>query len=219
MNIGIVFGQLKQDLRFGVRSTKAAPGFAVAVVSSLALGIAAATAMFSVIHGVILDPFPYSHPETLMSIRVREPNFEFTPFLPSHYLDLAGNNRVFDDVIASTISDVILTGTSEPERLRGNFLTPNTFSTLGVPPLLGRAVKPADGNPDAEPVVVLGYPFWKRRFGGDPNVLGTRLRLNGKIRTVVGVMPPRFMWRGADVYLPIVLDRGKIVEGVRYINV
>ena len=112
MNIGFAFSQVQQDLQFGLRSMKAAPAFPAAVVSSLALGIAATTVMFSVIYGVILDPFPYAHPETLVSIRVREPNFEFTPFLPNHYLDLAENNRVFEEVIASTISDVILTGTS-----------------------------------------------------------------------------------------------------------
>ncbi|MBV9399393.1 MAG: ABC transporter permease [Bryobacterales bacterium] len=86
-------------------------------------------------------------------------------------------------------------------------------------PRLERTIAPADGMPDAPPVVVLGYPFWQRFFGSDPRVRGAQMRLNGKVRTVAGVMPPRFMWRGADVYLPIVFERGRIVEGVRYLNV
>jgi predicted permease len=121
-------------------------------------------------------------------------------------------------VIASTISDVLWTDGAEPQRLRGNHGTPNTFQVMGVPPLLGRTIVPEDGKPDAAPVAVLGYKFWQRQFGGDPNVLGRRLRLNDQVRTVVGVMPKRFMWRGADVYLPIVFRRGQVVEGVRFVH-
>ena len=212
-------GRFGQDVRFGLRSLARAPGFSASAVLSLALGIAATTVMFSVIYGVIIDPFPYAHPETLMSIQVREPNLEFSPYMPDHYLDVMEHNRIFDGVIASTISDVLLTGTTSPERLRGNFVTTNTFAVLGVAPYLGRFIAPADGDAGAAPVAVLGYRFWRTHFGADAHVVGTNLRLNGKIRTVVGVMPKRFMWRGADVYLPIAFRRGAIVEGVRYINV
>jgi putative ABC transport system permease protein len=121
---------------------------------------------------------------------------------------------VFDGIIASTISDVLWTGAGDPQRLRGNHGTFNTFEVMGVPPLLGRTPAASDARPGAEPVVVLGYRFWQRQFAGDPNVLGRQLRLNGNVRTVIGVMPKRFMWRGADVYLPITLERGRIVEGV-----
>jgi predicted permease len=121
-------------------------------------------------------------------------------------------------VIASTISDVLWTGSGDPQRLRGNYGTPNTFQVMGVPPLLGRTYTPDDGPPDADPVIVLGYRFWQRQFGGDPGVIGRELSLNGKVRTVVGVMPERFMWRGADVYLPIVFARGATSEGVRGVH-
>lgn len=216
-----MMGSIRQDVRFGMRSLAQSPGFAITAILSLALGIAATTAIFSVVYGVIIDPFPYAHPETLMSIQVREPdhNLSFSPYTPDQYLDVAEHSHIFRGVIASTISDVLLTGAANPERLRGNFVTTNTFQVMGVQPLLGRYITPADGGVEAAPVVVLGYKFWQRHFGGDAHVLGTNLRLNDKVRTVVGVMPPRFMWRGADVYLPIVLQRGKIVEGVRYINV
>jgi putative ABC transport system permease protein len=219
VNLTMLFGQFGQDVRFGLRSLARTPGFGISAMLSLGLGIAATTTIFSVIYGVIIDPFPYAHPETLMSINVQEPTLRFFPYMPEHYLDIAEKNHIFDGVIASTISDVLLTGTSNPERLRGNFVTPNTFGILGVAPYLGRSITPADGAADAAPVAVLGYRFWRTHFGSDSHVLGTNLRLNGKVRTVVGVMPPRFMWRGADVYLPIVFQRGKIVEGVRYINV
>ena len=206
-------------MRLALRGLMRSPGFTAATVSSLALGIAAATAMFSVIYGVILDPFPYKHPDTLMSIRVHEPNDQFNPYLTDHYLDIAEESHIFEGVIASTISDVLLTGTANPERLRGNFVTTNTFPIMGVAPLLGRYITAEDGAPDAPPVAVLGFRYWKGRFNGDPHVIGMPLLLNDKVRTVVGVMPKRFMWRGADVYLPIVFERGKVVEGVRYINV
>lgn len=218
MNLASSF---RQDARFGLRSLAQSPGFAITAILSLALGIAATTAIFSVVYGVIIDPFPYAHPETLMSMQVREPDRQltFSPYTPDQYLDVAQRSHIFKAVIASTISDVLLTGTSNPVRLRGNFVTTNTFQVMGVQPLIGRYITPADGGADAAPVAVLGYKFWQRHFGGDKHVIGTNLRLNDKVRTVVGVMPPRFMWRGADVYLPIVFQRGKVVEGVRYINV
>src|SRR4029077_17748859 len=127
-------------------------------------------------------------------------------------------NTVFTGVIASTWSDVAWTGQGEPQRLRGNHCTMNTFDVMGVPALVGRTTTAQDSAEGAEPVTVLGYKFWQRQFGGDPGVIGRRLRLNDKIRTVVGVMPKRFMWRGADVYLPDVFHRGETVEGEREVH-
>src|SRR4051794_10919577 len=198
--------QLEQDIRFGFRNLVQNPGFTLTVILSLSLGIAASTAIFSVIYGVIIDPFPYSHPETLMSIEAQAPehNFVFQPYMPDHYLEINERSHIFDGLIASTISDVVLTGVSNPERLRGNFVTTNTFEVMGVKPVLGRYILPRDGETDAPAVAVLGYKFWQKHFGGDPRVLGSNMRLNDRVRTVVGVMPPRFMWRGADVYMPIV---------------
>ena len=113
---------------------------------------------------------------------------------------------------------MLWTNGPEPQRIRGNYGTPNTFEVMGVPALVGRYFTPADTVADAEPVVVLGHRFWQRQFGGDPKVVGMELRLNDRIRRVVGVMPKRFMWRGADVYLPIVLRRGEVIEGVRTVH-
>ena len=213
--------QLRQDLRFGVRTFLRTPGFTTLAVLSLALGIMATTAMYSVIHAVVLDPFPYKDVDALMSVKVWGPDREGyrTYYNTDEFLEFAERSTIFDGVIASTISDVLWTEDGDPQRLRGNYGTPNTFLVMGVPALLGRFYLPDDGRTDAAPVVVLGYRFWQRQFGGDSSVIGRQLRLNDKVRTVVGVMPKRFMWRGADVYLPITFERGRAVEGVRDVHV
>jgi predicted permease len=212
-------GQFVRDLRFGVRSLAQVRGFTAIAIGSLALGIGGSTAMYSVIHAVILDPFPYKDPDRLMSVSVqgeRGGNGSYYPI--DQFVDIAQRNTVFSGVVASTWSDVTWTGAGEPQRLRGNHCTMNTFDVMGVAPLVGRAPGPADAAEGAEPVTVLGYKFWQRQFGGDPGVLGRKLRLNDKVRTVIGVMPQRFMWRGADVYLPDVFHAGQPVEGERTVH-
>ncbi|HXA50176.1 MAG TPA: ABC transporter permease [Candidatus Acidoferrum sp.] len=219
MNLRGLLDQFAADIRFGLRNLAKTRSFAAIAVGSLALGIGGSTAMYSVIYAVILDPFPYKDPDHLMSVTVqgqRGGNGSYYPI--DAFLDIAERNPVFDGVIASTWSDVAWTGEGEPRRLRGNHCTMNTFDVMGVPPLIGRTTMAADAMEGAEPVTVLGYKFWQRQFGGDPNVLGRKLRLNDKVRTVIGVMPSRFMWRGADVYLPDVFHRGQLVEGERAVH-
>ena len=208
------------DLRYAFRQLLKNPGFTAVAVLTLALGIMATTAMYSVIYAVVLDPFAYKDVDHLMSVKVWNPGEQGyrTYYSTDQFLEIAERSSIFEGVIASTISDVVWTGEGDPQRLRGNYGTPNTFQVMGVPPLLGRTIMPSDGEPAAGPVCVLGYRFWQRQFGGDPNVVGRQLRLNDKARTVVGIMPKRFMWRGADVYLPIVFERGRVVEGVRGVH-
>jgi predicted permease len=208
------------DFKFALRQLRKYPAFSSVAILTLALGIMAATAMYSVIYAVILDPFPYRDVDHLMSVKVwaaGQRGFRYS-YSTDQFLEIAQRNSIFEGTIASTISDVLWTRGGDPQRLRGNYGTPNTFLVMGVPPLLGRVFGPGDGAPDAAPVVVLGYKFWQRQFGGDPGVIGRELRLNDKVRTVIGVMPKRFMWRGADVYLPIVFERGQLVEGVRWVH-
>src|SRR5579884_2789359 len=209
-----------QDLPFGLRMLGRSPGFTAIAACSLALGIMATTAMYSVIYACVIDPFPYKDVDTLMSVKVADPSQRSWGVYHSvdAFLEIAERNTIFEGTMGSTISDVNWTGAGEPRRLRGNYCTTNTFDIMGVPPLLGRTIYPSDGAPAAVPVAVLGYKFWQREFGGDPSVLGREMLLNGKLRTVVGVMPPRFMWRGADLYLPFVPRRGEAVEGVRYVH-
>jgi putative ABC transport system permease protein len=217
-----MFDHLAQDLRFGFRNLRKNPGLMVSALVSLGFGIGATTAIYSVIQAVIFDPFPYRDTKTLASPKVagsaskRDWRFNYSP---DEYLEIAEGNHIFEATIASTISDVSWTGQGDPERLRGNFVTTNTFPFLGVAPLVGRTIIEEDGKPGAEPVAVLSYKFWQRRFGGDKAVLGRTLLLNDRMRTVVGVMPQRFLWRGADVWLPIVYYRGEVVEGIRGVHV
>ena len=212
--------QVGRDLRFGVRNLRRTPAFTAIALGSLALGIGGSTAMYSVLHAVILDPFPYRDPDRLISVTVQgnRGGGNGSYYSIDQFLDLADRNTVFSGVIASTWSDVNWTGAGEPQRLRGNHCTMNTFDVMGVAPLIGRATVPSDEAEGAEPVTVLGYKFWQRQFGGDPSVIGRKLRLNDKVRTVIGVMPARFMWRGADVYLPDVFHRGQTVEGERFVH-
>jgi putative ABC transport system permease protein len=209
-----------RDLRFAARSLARTPGFTTLAVTSLAVGIMAATAMYSVLHAVVLDPFPYKDVDRLMSVRVSNTAARGgrTNYSVDQFLEIAERNTIFEGTIASTISDVLWSGEGDPQRLRGNHGTFNTFEVMGVPPLIGRTPDANDARPGATPVVVLGYRFWQRQFGGDPNVLGRQMRLNNSVRTVIGVMPKRFMWRGADVYLPIAFQRGRVIENVRNVH-
>jgi putative ABC transport system permease protein len=212
--------QFERDVRFGLRGLSRTPGFTALAVTSLALGIMATTAIYSVLHAVVLDPFPYKDVDRLMSVRVSSPATRGgrIGYSIDQFLEIAERNSIFDGTIASTISDVLWTGEGDPQRLRGNHGTFNTFDVMGVAPLIGRTPTADDAKPGAEPVVVLGYRFWQRQFGGDVGVIGRRLRLNDNVRTVIGVMPKRFMWRGADVYLPTAFQRGRVVEGVRNVH-
>ncbi|HYZ86839.1 MAG TPA: ABC transporter permease, partial [Bryobacteraceae bacterium] len=206
------------DLTFAFRQMRRFPGVAAAAVVSLALGIGSATSVFSVIHGVVIDPFPYRDVGSLMSIRVTEPGQRFgrTGYTVDQFLDIREHSTIFEGVTASTISDVFWTGRPVPERLRGNHTTWDGLAIMGVPALVGRIFTETDRGSD---VCVLGFRFWQRQFAGDQAVVGQRMVLNGRVRTILGVMPPRFMWRGADVYVPLDFRRGVVQEGVQLVHV
>jgi putative ABC transport system permease protein len=209
-----------RDLRYAARSLARTPAFTLLAVVSLALGIMATTAIYSVLHAVVLDPFPYKDVDRLMSVRVwnvARGGYR-TNYSVNQFVEIAERSQIFDGVIASTISEVLWTGDGEPRRLRGNHGTFNTFEVMGVRPLLGRTPDASDARPGADPVTVLGYRFWMRQFNGDASIVGRRLQLNGISRTVIGVMPKRFMWRGADVYLPVAFARGTTPENVRNVH-
>ena len=210
-----------QDVRHATRSLVHSPAFTVTAVLSLALGIGATTTIFSVVHAVVIDPFPYRSPDTLLSLAVVGPDgrSNWSSYTVDEYVELTERATVFEGLIASTISDVSMIDDGVPERLRGNHVSMNTFDVLGVPVLLGRATTASDAKADAPPVAILGYRFWQRQFGGDAGVIGRTLRLDGEMREVIGVMPRRFMWRGADVYLPTRYRRGLDLAGLRTVHV
>jgi putative ABC transport system permease protein len=215
------FEDLTRDIRFGLRNLRKSPGLALMTAGSLALGIGATTAMYSVIYAVLLDPFPYKDVAHLVSPMLREPDRRGyrTYYTTDQYLEIAERSSIFDGLTFSTIDDILWTGNGEPQRLRGNHVTMNGFAVMGVPPLLGRVTSAADAAAGAQPVAILSYRFWQRQFGGDGGVLGRQMTLDGTVRTVIGVMPRRFMWRGPDVYIPIVPRRGEVVEGVHEAHV
>src|SRR5579883_1877417 len=186
MRLTAWFDHAVHDLRFAARSLARGRAFTAIALGSLALGIGGSAAMYSVIYAVIIDPFPYKDVDRLVSIGYQSPDSRYasTYYQFDQFVELSERTSAFEGVTASTISDVTWTGDGEPQRLRGNHCTMNTFAIMGVPPLMGRVTTAADAEPGAEPVAVLGYKFWQRQFGGDPSVLGRKLRLNDKVRTV-----------------------------------
>lgn len=219
MALDLRFETIWQDLRYAVRQLRRNPGFALTAILTLAIGIGASTAVFSVAYGVLIDPFPYKDVHTLATPKLCYPDWPrcgWGGYTPAQFNEIVENTDIFNGVTASTISDVVLTGASEPQRLRGNYITPNTFDVLGVYPILGRNISENDVTNGHEEVALLSYRYWQAHYGGSPSVLGRVLNFNGHPRTIVGVMPPRFLWRGGDVYLPIRMTNEPEVQGQRY---
>ncbi len=197
---------LAADLRYAFRQLRRAPGFAITAVLTLALGIGATTAVYSVAYGVLIDPFPYHDVNTLATPSIcvpDQPRCSWRIYTASQYVDIARHSELFSGVAASAPDHVILMEKGAPERLRGNYISANTFSVLGVQPILGRASADVDVQPGHGDVALISYRYWQRHFGGKPSVLGTVIDVEHRSRTIIGVMPQRFLWRGADLYLPI----------------
>jgi putative ABC transport system permease protein len=199
-------GTLWQDLRYGLGQFRRDPGFTIVAVLTLALGVGATTVMFSVVEGAVLDPFPYADSHRLAVVVARYeaygPDYYWGHLPVQEFLDFRRQNHVFDKVLGYKYEHVVLTGVDAPMAFDGRKATGNTFQVLGMPPLMGRTFTPADAEPGAPPVVVLRHKAWQSKFGGDPNIVGRTLVLNGRPTTVIGVMPPRFGLGGAEMYLP-----------------
>ncbi len=204
-------GTLWQDFSYAGRMLRKSPGFATIAIFTLALGIGASAAIFSVIDHVLLEPFPYKDANRLMTIEIHDTD-QSDPggrggFTTPEFLDYAEQSHVFDGVIGDSNADVLYTTSEGTERFNGHRSTPGTFEFLGVPPLLGRALQPDDYKPGAPPVFVMRYKTWAARFSSDPKILNRTFVLNGTQRTLVGVMPPRFAFGDADLWMPDPLDR------------
>ena len=198
---------LGQDLRFGLRSLAKNPGFAGAAILTLALGIGASTAIFSVIENVLMEPFPYVDSQRLYSLQIHEQEQKDTGGRPMfqgpELVEYAEQGQAFDRVIGSSSQDVLYAAGEGVERFEGYFVTPGTFEFFGMPAVLGRTMGPADYEPGAPPVFVLRHKVWVSRFQADPAVLNKTFVLNGTARTLVGIMPPRFAWGNADLWIPL----------------
>src|SRR5580692_7338907 len=172
---GFGFETLIQDLRYAFRQLRKNPGFAVTAILTLALGIGASAAVFSVAYGVLIDPFPYKDVHTLATPKLCAPEWEHCggrSYTPAQFNEIAEKADIFNGVTASTISDVVLTGEAEPQRLRGNFITPNTFDVLGVQPLLGRDTTENDVTNNREEVALFSYRYWQAHYAGNPAIIG-----------------------------------------------
>ncbi|HEY1965664.1 MAG TPA: ADOP family duplicated permease, partial [Acidobacteriaceae bacterium] len=205
------FDELGGDIRYGLRALCRNPGFAAVAVLSLAIGIGATTAMFSLIYAVLLHPFPYAGADRIMNplfINQQHPD-EFQWFtLSQAQLDDLRHAAPVDSVLGFTDGHLEITNDGLPEDISGVYLTENAETFLGVRPLFGRMIEPFDAG---HPVVVLNYRFWQRRFAGDPHVIGRTLEMDHAAYTIVGVMPRSFAFNDiaavGDVYLPASLMR------------
>ena len=199
-------GTLGQDIRFALRNLRKSPSFAIIAAVTLALGIGASTAIFSVIENVLMEPFPYTDASRLVSLQIHDTERNQpggrAAFIGPEYLDYASQNHVFDRVIANANVDILYRSGEGTERFDGNLITPGTFEFMGMPAYLGRIAHPADYEPGAPPVFVMRYKTWVTRFSADPTFINKIFVLNGTQRTLIGIMPPRFGWGGADMWIP-----------------
>ena len=196
-----------QDLRFAFRQFRKAPGFALTAIFSLTLGIGATTAIFSVVYGVLIDPYPYKDNDRMVHIELRDKTGDGGPLLMTNGsgVPLIQHASSVDDVFFQNAGNGTqnMTGDQVPVSVQVGLYSPNLFEYMGVPPLLGREFFTSDApNGNAAPVAVLSSLFWQRQFGGSRDVVGKSIELDHKLYTVIGVVPPRFTWGDSDVYLP-----------------
>jgi predicted permease len=200
---------LAAEIRQALRQARRHPGAAAAVALTLALGIGASTAIFSLVHAVVLRALPFEHAARLLWIGSRRPQGSEWPFSLPEYIDYRDQVRALDRLVAYAPWSTSLTGRGYAERLQGLRLTANAFEALGVRPARGRLLEPADDGPGAPRVAVLGYDLWQRRFGADDGIIGQALRLDGEPYLVVGVLPRVFPvpQRDVEIVVPLAPDR------------
>jgi putative ABC transport system permease protein len=188
---------LFQDLRYAVRTLRKSPGFALVAVACLALGIGVNATIFSVVDGILLRPYPYPDPDRLVVLNATNHRLRVTRTGLSYldFRDWRDENSTLTGMAAFTQRSLtIADGRTEPERYNGATVSWNLFSMLGMPPALGRDFGPEDDRPGAEPVVLLSDDAWRRRYNADPSIVGRAILVNATPHTVIGVMPPRFMF-------------------------
>jgi putative ABC transport system permease protein len=200
-----LMGTILQDLKYALRSLRRQPGLVIAALLTLAVGIGANTAMFSLVDGILLRPFPYPEPDRLVFIWDSNPErgWDIFSVSPPNFLDYREQNTTLESVTSYYGTTVTLTGVDEPERLRGAMVGPDFFQTFGIQPQIGRAFTPEDNESGNNQVVVLAATLWQRRFGGDPDVLGRTITLSGMPVTVVGVFTgPTDAPEYAELWMP-----------------
>ncbi len=194
------------DMRYALRGLRNQPGFTVLAVLALGLGIGSATAIFSVVYNVVLNPWPYRDASRIVLVEVHDVKRSQpggrAAYTTPEFIEYARQNHVFEDELGSSPGDILYSTREGTERLQGDEVTDNAFDFLGVAPLMGRGLKPGDGKPGAPPVFVMSYKMWTKFFDRDRGILGRTFVLNNQPRTLIGIMPPRFTFFGADVWIP-----------------
>ncbi len=201
------------DLRYTLRRLRATPGFTLASIGTLALGLGATTAIFSVINGVLLKPLPYAHPEQLVAVWMTAPGVKIDDLnmAPSVYFTMCDEERAFQAVSTFATGNTTVAGRTHPEEVQAIFATHELLPILGVRPQLGRLFAAVDDDPKGERTVMLSDGYWRSHFGGDPSVLGRRLLIEGNPASIIGVLPPafQFMDQNADLLVPLRFDRAE----------
>jgi predicted permease len=204
-----LFAGILQDIHYAVRMMRKSPGFTAVAVLTLALGIGANTAIFSIVNGVLLNPLPFPHPQELTVLYEHTTNFEKFSISYPNFLDWQRTNSTFASMAAYRHEDFNITGSGEPERVRGGMVSAEFFPILGVKPLLGRLFGRGEDHLGAAPVALLAEGFWQRRFGSARDIIGKQIIMNGDAYTIVGVTPASFHFRAfnfggiKDVYVPV----------------
>ena len=202
--------QLLQDIRFGIRMLCKSPGFTAVTVLSLALGIGANTAIFSVVDAVLLRPLPFAEPDRLVTVSECSGPYDQSTknaVAPGNFLDWRTRNHVFEHIGAVELPGYSLTGSDRPERVLGAATSAGMLRLLGLHPALGREFEATDDKNGAAPVVMLTHALWKRRYGSDPHVLGKTIQLDTGPYTVVGVLPAGLAFPEPNVQLWVPLEQ------------
>lgn len=207
-----------RDVRYAVGGLRRAPAFALVSGVMLALGIGAATAVFSVINGVLIKPLAYPDAEELISIgntSVTSEGPEYVPLSATQYFTYRDETRVFASIGLWARSTAVVTGSSEPDEVQTLQVTDGTLQALAVPAAIGRWFSRADDEPGSAESIVLAHAYWQRRYGGDRSVIGRTLIVDARPRTVIGVMPAgfRFLNEAPDLILPFRFDRRTLLLG------
>ena len=216
---------LLRNLRYALRMIRNNPGFTAAVVLTLALGIGANTAIFSVTDALLLRPFPYRDPAQLVAVQVRDRKQD-RGTNPIRYEFVRDHAKSFEQVAAWSVDNLNLTGDNNPVQVPVVRVSPNLFSMLGVQPALGRDFRAEEGLPEGKPVVILGNAFWRARYHGDPDIVGKTIDLDEVASTVIGVLPAnaQFPFAGpADVWTPryfeySLMPTARLRLGVEYLQ-
>ena len=217
-----------QDLRYGVRMLAKSPGFTFIAIAALALGIGANTVIFSVVNTLLLRPLPFPGSEQITSILVKDPDTGslHTAYSYPNFEDIRNQNHVFEQVSAYYMTTAFLSTGGEPERMRGSYASADLFPLLGVSPLIGRAFSQEEEKPGGGRFTILSYDFWQRRFGGDRNIIGQQLPINGNPVTVLGVMPQGFKYpvgeNQVDFWMPLASslpEAARMARGAVFLNV